>query len=381
MLCARVEIPKNFDEVSVDAFIDYISHLGLLGPVCLYVGDGLCLNFDDAATMNTLKRSIRAAPCFIEGLELSHCDGVTELLNLGLRIAFFAASAANLKEDQNDLIQAISGLPIDRVGVSIHQSIIYEFESVSFVDLPIFASSIANILLLSGGLDLDTCLGQRKAISAKYSSTKNIFMFAPNSLSTEILGQLLSEADERTHLVVAPALIPAAETGAGAGQVTSSMDTLSSCSPLPCPMSQGLNSKDYIGVFIASLKTDRTDGLFTTVVCDEMGVCLGLVYSNALSIRTAICEKRGVYWSRSRGNLWRKGLTSGANQILLGVDVDAPAAQADAAVPPPAPGEAFLRGGARDVLLREDYRPLQPHRLTHVQLRRPVARLLELVRA
>lgn len=43
---------------------------------------------------------------------------------------------------------------------------------------------------------------------------------------------------------------------------------------------------DILGVFIACLKTDRPDGLFTTVVCDESGVCLGLVYSNELSIRS-----------------------------------------------------------------------------------------------
>ncbi len=42
------------------------------------------------------------------------------------------------------------------------------------------------------------------------------------------------------------------------------------------------------------------------------GVALGLVYSNANSIASAMSCGRGVYWSRSRNSLWRKGDSSGA---------------------------------------------------------------------
>ena len=71
----------------------------------------------------------------------------------------------------------------------------------------------------------------------------------------------------------------------------------------------------------APLVSDRADGLWPTVVVDEMGVALGLVYSSPESLRTAIDERRGVYQSRSRG-LWFKGETSGATQELLRVDAD-----------------------------------------------------------
>ncbi len=74
--------------------------------------------------------------------------------------------------------------------------------------------------------------------------------------------------------------------------------------------------------FAAPLVSDRPDGLWPTVVCDERGTALGLVYSNAQSVRAAIDERRGVYWSRSRGRLWRKGEESGATQTLLRADVD-----------------------------------------------------------
>ena len=76
---------------------------------------------------------------------------------------------------------------------------------------------------------------------------------------------------------------------------------------------------DAIG---APLRSDRPDGLYPTVVCDESGRALGLVYSNDESLREAVRTGSGVYWSRSRGGLWRKGETSGATQELLAIDLD-----------------------------------------------------------
>ena len=72
----------------------------------------------------------------------------------------------------------------------------------------------------------------------------------------------------------------------------------------------------------APLRSDRADGLYPTVVVDEQGRALGLVYSSGESLREAIGSRAGVYHSRSRGGLWRKGETSGAAQTLLAVDLD-----------------------------------------------------------
>lgn len=74
--------------------------------------------------------------------------------------------------------------------------------------------------------------------------------------------------------------------------------------------------------FAAPLTSDRSDGLWPTVVVDEHGVALGLVYSSSKSLKVAIDERRGVYWSRSRDEVWRKGETSGAVQELIRVDAD-----------------------------------------------------------
>ncbi len=63
-------------------------------------------------------------------------------------------------------------------------------------------------------------------------------------------------------------------------------------------------------------------GVWPTVVCDEWGRALGLVWSTPESLARAVEERRGVYWSRSRQALWVKGETSGNTQQLMRVDLD-----------------------------------------------------------
>jgi phosphoribosyl-ATP pyrophosphohydrolase len=79
---------------------------------------------------------------------------------------------------------------------------------------------------------------------------------------------------------------------------------------------------DLAGAIAAPLSSDRPDGLWPTVVCDERGVALGLAYSNIASLREAVKRRQGVYWSRSRHGLWVKGESSGATQELLAIDLD-----------------------------------------------------------
>lgn len=79
---------------------------------------------------------------------------------------------------------------------------------------------------------------------------------------------------------------------------------------------------DLADAFAAPLRTDRKDGLFPTVLTDERGQALGLVWSSKESLRRAIEERRGVYFSRSRKALWIKGETSGATQTLLRASID-----------------------------------------------------------
>ncbi|KAF3939147.1 hypothetical protein ABW19_dt0205158 [Dactylella cylindrospora] len=74
-------------------------------------------------------------------------------------------------------------------------------------------------------------------------------------------------------------------------------------------------------IYVSALKSDRSDGLFTTLVVDEQGVALGLVYSSKESVKESLKTGTGVYQSRKRG-LWYKGATSGATQELVRLDMD-----------------------------------------------------------
>ncbi|MFN3165009.1 MAG: phosphoribosyl-AMP cyclohydrolase, partial [Pseudohongiellaceae bacterium] len=49
---------------------------------------------------------------------------------------------------------------------------------------------------------------------------------------------------------------------------------------------------------------------------------LMLAWLNREALATALAEKRAVYWSRSRGALWRKGEESGHVQNLVDVYLD-----------------------------------------------------------
>ncbi|KAF4302535.1 Histidinol dehydrogenase conserved site [Botryosphaeria dothidea] len=74
-------------------------------------------------------------------------------------------------------------------------------------------------------------------------------------------------------------------------------------------------------LLLANATTDRPDGLYTTLVTDERGIALGLVYSSEESLQESLRTGRGVYQSRKRG-LWYKGESSGDVQELVRVSLD-----------------------------------------------------------
>ena len=71
----------------------------------------------------------------------------------------------------------------------------------------------------------------------------------------------------------------------------------------------------------ASWASDRIDKLIPTIVTDERGIALGLVYSSQESLAESLKTGTGIYQSRKRG-LWYKGATSGDTQELVRVSLD-----------------------------------------------------------
>ncbi|MEZ6015210.1 MAG: phosphoribosyl-ATP diphosphatase [Planctomycetota bacterium] len=101
---------------------------------------------------------------------------------------------------------------------------------------------------------------------------------------------------------------------------------------------------DLADGFLAPATSDRADGLLPTIVTDEGGVALGLVYSSRASVRAALERGRGVYQSRQRG-LWEKGSGSGATQELLRIELDCDRDALRFVVRQAAPG--FCHAGSR----------------------------------
>lgn len=65
------------------------------------------------------------------------------------------------------------------------------------------------------------------------------------------------------------------------------------------------------------------DGLMPAIVQDdESGDVLMLAWMDAESVRRTLTTGRVTYWSRSRGEYWRKGDTSGHRQYVRSVAND-----------------------------------------------------------
>ena len=83
-------------------------------------------------------------------------------------------------------------------------------------------------------------------------------------------------------------------------------------------MSERLSTDDFI-------KTVRFDaqGLVTAVAQDASdGRVLMVAWMNADTLRQTLATGEVTYWSRSRGEVWRKGATSGHTQKLIEAWVD-----------------------------------------------------------
>jgi len=83
---------------------------------------------------------------------------------------------------------------------------------------------------------------------------------------------------------------------------------------------------DICGLNLSDLKLDLKfdeNGLIPAIVQDaENGAVLMLAYMNRESLEISANERRTCFYSRSRGELWRKGETSGNTQDIISIDAD-----------------------------------------------------------
>ncbi|KAF8551456.1 histidine biosynthesis trifunctional-protein [Imleria badia] len=92
---------------------------------------------------------------------------------------------------------------------------------------------------------------------------------------------------------------------------------------LVIPFSELETSITIADAFLAPVISDRSDGLFPTIISSysQGGRSLGLVYSSRESVAQSILTGKGVYQSRKHG-LWEKGKTSGATQEVVRIRID-----------------------------------------------------------
>ncbi len=65
------------------------------------------------------------------------------------------------------------------------------------------------------------------------------------------------------------------------------------------------------------------DGLIPAIAQDaDNGDILMMAWMNRESLALTVQEGQAVYWSRSRGKLWRKGESSGHQQVLRDIRLD-----------------------------------------------------------
>jgi phosphoribosyl-AMP cyclohydrolase len=66
-----------------------------------------------------------------------------------------------------------------------------------------------------------------------------------------------------------------------------------------------------------------SDGLITAVATDaDTGDVLMIAHMNDAALARTLETGEAWYWSRSRGELWRKGTTSGQTQTLVEMRID-----------------------------------------------------------
>jgi phosphoribosyl-ATP pyrophosphohydrolase/phosphoribosyl-AMP cyclohydrolase/histidinol dehydrogenase len=159
-----------------------------------------------------------------------------------------------------------------------------------------FAGTISVTLSTSSSSDTDYC------VSDVIQTVDKILSLVPNK-SDKLIFELVPSSTSSITEAVSQISRKCGDFKGSIGLVDPSVQDLGLC-------------------YSACMRTDRPDGLYTTVVCTRSGEALGLVYSSKESIVAALECGRGVYYSRSRNGLWRKGDTSGHFQTLHRVDVD-----------------------------------------------------------
>lgn len=301
MLIPVIDIVSNDESIENQTeTIEFLKHISILSTVLLDISKLSAVAMQ--SNIDLLLEIVESTPCMIDNLSVEDDLIATQLLDAGTRIVFFQNT--NRNESFRLILQTF---PRSRIGLTIEflsendlQSIIQEYRDI-----------IGHYIIKCSSVDKDFIQRIIKEQTTSNYSIQLYFSFPIGSLSSEDSIWISTLKEDGVHAIAHPKVL------------TNDIDYPILYSPsLTLETVLDTILFDFLDAFIGCLKTDRLDGMYSTVVCDEVGICLGLVYSTKESIRAAFIEKKGIYWSRSRRSLWRKGDTSGMYQELLEMKYD-----------------------------------------------------------
>ena len=278
-----------------------VSKLSVLGPVIVEVENSAADEERVKEVMtevitNSNANNLRA--CYLQGLELEQDKLAEQLLDAGMHGAFFKYPTMGGDVELEVLKKVLQIFTRARVGIVVNATSAAQVNEI----IANYRSCAVHFYFNVEQPLLEQVVAAAKSSIEKTTSAHDnvqVYIGLPKHSSAITATKIAASTSDRTIHAVFKAKPLREESG---GEVGEGVDILSA--------------------YIAGVRSDRPDGLYPTVVCDEHGVCLGLVYSNDVSICAAVFEKKGIYWSRSRGGLWRKGDSSGMHQELLSIDLD-----------------------------------------------------------
>ncbi|KAG8533807.1 uncharacterized protein KY384_001548 [Bacidia gigantensis] len=261
-----------------------LKNLSLLGPVQI---TATSLSFEDALRFTQNEASLLDIFCDCSALQ--DTDHIINLLNAGCtKIHVDKTNLKRLIEENGLDKEHLSRLILSLTPFNDTIEAGVAAEALELIDM--YSRYVPQGLCFCGGLDLIRSVGS----ALKEESSKPIFYVKLTTANVNLSTTCVHEG--------AIAVVPSEA-------LTNNLLTKEKLFPL-------------YRLITDVLRSDRPDGLFPTVVSDDRGVCLGMVYSNQQSVAKALELGRGVYYSRSRKKLWIKGEESGNFQELVNISMD-----------------------------------------------------------
>ena len=342
--------------------LQVVRRLGIAAAQILWLPPALL----DGAPGDAVKDALlRAVACVAGPFAPAQTEGARAWLNAGARGALFTAEVGCLA-DAAESLKAVA-LPAERVQLLVRpaeltteavKALVAELEAVASAtgggchecrkpDTVGKVNGVVIALPAAGPADDATARAQAEDLLLQLASPlakKDRLQVAVSGLRHRHSSAAVGDLHRLGIDVVACASLgplPAATAAAAAAAAAAAGDATAAANKAateaaakeervaaalpPCCEPIHLGRSLEVGRCVAAcLRTDRPDKLYPTVVVESSGAPLGLVYSSDESICAALRCGRGVYWSRSRGGLWRKGDTSGDWQHLIRVTVSDP---------------------------------------------------------